>query len=86
MKYILLFICRILNIIYYIIGFIFLLTFPIWPLFAYLFGGSKVFEYDPGDWIEYLNNIMHYPLDIFEDYIDNIDDKFSISFNSRFWQ
>lgn len=86
MKYILIFIYRVLNLICFGCIGLFALTFPIWPLFVYLFIGEKGFDYDVDEWFKYIYKIIHKPLDKFDDYIDNIDDNFSISFNSKFWQ
>ena len=94
MKYILLFIYRILNIIVTSIsGIIIVLgfgTFPIWMLFGYLFKGPDFFDVDVEDHIQAVWDIMHYPLDKLYDGITDMDDdiefNFNKIFNNNFWK
>lgn len=90
MKYILLFIYRILNIIFsIIIATLMFFTFPIWPVFGYLFMGSDFFDIDVEDQIETVWNTLRYPLDKFYDFIDDMDDiefNFNKFFNNKFWK
>lgn len=94
MKYISLFIYRILNIIVTIISCIIIImvlgTFPIWLLFGYLFKGPDFFDEDVEDHIEAIWNIMHYPLDKLYDCIADMDDdiefNFNKFFNNKFWK
>lgn len=90
MKYILLFIYRILNIIYSIvIATLMFFTFPFWSLIGYLFMGSECFETDMDEWIEIIWDISRYPLYKFEEFIDNIDDiefNFNKIWNNKFWK
>lgn len=90
MKYILLFIYRILNIIFSIvIATLMFFTFPIWPLFGYLFMGSDFFDIDIDDRIETIWNTLRYPLDKFYKFIDDMDDiefNFNKIWNNKFWK
>ena len=92
MKYILLFIYRILNIIFsIIIATLMFFTFPIWPVFGYLFMGSDYFDMDVEDNIENVWNTLHYPLDKLYDGITDMDDddiefNFNKIFNNKFWK
>lgn len=94
MKYILLFIYRILNIIVTCITCIIIIigfgTFPIWLLFGYLFKGSDFFDMDVEDHFDAVWDIMHYPLDKFYDFIDDMDDNIEFNFNkiwnNNFWK
>lgn len=90
MKYILLFIYRILNIIVsIIIATLMFFTFPIWPVFGYLFKGSDYFDIDVEDQIENIWNTLRYPFDKFYDFIDDMGDiefNFNNFFNNNFWK
>lgn len=84
MKIILTIIYRLLNIIYFLIALSSFITFPVWPLVAYIIGGSKVFNYDMDDWIYWLHDRLHKPLDLFENYIEDMDNKCILTKN--FWK
>lgn len=93
MKYILIFIYRLLNIIFFILlliaGCIYFCLLPIWLIFGYLFNGDDYFNEDP---IEHCNNIfeiIRYPLNKFKEFINNMDNiefNFNKIFNNKFWK
>lgn len=85
MKYILLFIYRILNIIVSIVAVIIIAsTFLTWPLFGYLFMGSDYFAIDMEDHVEAVWDMIHYPLNKLYEFIDNMD---NVEFNfKKFWK
>ena len=85
MKYILLFIYRILNVIVSIVSVIIILsTFITRPLFGYLFMGSDYFDIEPEDQIEAVWDAIHYPLNKLYESIDDMD---NVEFNfNKFWK
>lgn len=93
MKYVLIFIYRLLNIIflflYGIVGFLYFGLLPIWMIFGYLFYGEDYFFNDPCEHCENIFEIIRYPLNKFKEFIDDIDDhefKFNYKFNKDFWK
>lgn len=93
MKHILIFIYRLLNIIFFalriIAGFIYMGLLPIWMILGYLFYGEDYFDTDPTEHCENIFKIICYPLNKFEKFIDNIDDHeftFNFKFNGDFWK
>lgn len=90
MKYILLFIYRILNIIVsIIIGTLMFFTFPIWPVFGYLFKGYDIYDVYSQNRIETIWYTLRYPLDKFYEFIDDMDDiefNFNEIWNNKFWK
>ena len=85
MKYILLFIYRILNVIVSIISVIIMVsTFFTWPLFGYLFMGSDYFDIDLEDQAQNVWDAIHHPLNKLYEFIDNMD---NVEFNfKKFWK
>ena len=90
MNSILLFIYRILNIIFSIVGIIIIiLTFITWPLFGYLFMCSEYFDTDIDEHIEIVWDIIHYPLNKLYEFINDMDDfefNFNKILNNKFWK
>ena len=95
MKYTLIFIYRLLNSIFSILGIIaggiYLVSLPIWMLFGYLFYGNDYFMEDPSEHAENIFEVICYPLNKFKEFIDNMDDNniefnFNKFFNNNFWK
>lgn len=95
MKYTLIFIYRLLNSIFSILGIIvggiYLISLPIWMLFGYLFYGDDYFKEEPGEHAENIFKVIYYPLNKFKEFIDNMDDNniefnFNNFFNNNFWK